>query len=126
MSGAEAITAIQLIDACIGITKTIIDIGRAVHDAQGLPPRLRDLIETIPSIEDLLESAHERCYEGGITEDASKSVQPILKQCEEALSELRDILGKRARRMGRVAPSASGEERRLSSSAATVRYRSFW
>ncbi|KAK1812540.1 hypothetical protein LTR12_013078 [Friedmanniomyces endolithicus] len=30
MSGAEAIVAVQLIDACTGITKTIIDIGRAV------------------------------------------------------------------------------------------------
>jgi hypothetical protein len=48
MSGAEAITAIQLIDACIGITTTIIDIGRAAVDAQGLPPKLRDLIETLP------------------------------------------------------------------------------
>jgi len=94
MSGAEAITAIQLIDACIGITKTIIDIGRAVHDTQGLPPKLRDLIDTLPAIEDLLESAHESCEEGAITEDASKSAQPVLKQCEDALSELRDIFRK--------------------------------
>jgi hypothetical protein len=94
MSGAEAITAIQLIDACIGITKTIIGIGRAVHDPQGLPPKLQDLFENLPAIEDLLESAHESCEEGGVTEDASKSAQPILKQCEEALAELRDIFRK--------------------------------
>jgi hypothetical protein len=36
MAGVEAIAAIQLIDACIGITKTILDIGRAVKDAQAL------------------------------------------------------------------------------------------
>ncbi|KAK7193329.1 vegetative incompatibility protein HET-E-1 [Paraphaeosphaeria sporulosa] len=56
MSGAEAITAIQLIDACIGIANTIIDIGRAVHDAQGLPPKLRDLLEKLPAIQELLEN----------------------------------------------------------------------
>jgi hypothetical protein len=94
MSGAEAIIAIQLIDACIGIANTIIDIGRAVHDAQGLPPKLRDLLEKLPAIEELLESAYESCEERRITENASKSVQPILKQCEEALGELRDIFRK--------------------------------
>jgi hypothetical protein len=94
MSGAEAITAIQLIDACIGIVKTIIDIGRAVHDAQGLPPRLQDLLEKLPVIEELLESARESCEDGRITEDTSKSAQPILKQCEEALNGLKDIFRK--------------------------------
>lgn len=94
MSGVEAITAIQLTDACIGITKTIIDIGRAAHDAQGLPPKLRDLFEKLPAIEDLLESALENCEEGRVTEDASNSTQLILKQCKEALAELRDIFRK--------------------------------
>lgn len=94
MSGAEAITAIQLIDACIGIANTIIDVGRAVHDAQGLPPKLRELLDKLPAIQELLESAQESCEEGRITEDASKSAQPILKQCEEALAELRDIFRK--------------------------------
>lgn len=94
MSGAEAIIAIQLIDACIGITKTIIGIGHAVRNGQGLPPKLRDLIEILPVIEDLLESAREKCEEGKVTEDTSKSAQPALKQCEEALSELRDIFRK--------------------------------
>ncbi|KAK4892981.1 hypothetical protein LTR49_028535, partial [Elasticomyces elasticus] len=94
MSGAEAIVAVQLIDACIGITKTILDIGRAVHDAQGLPPKLRALYEHLPVIEELLESAQEICDEGKVTEDASKSAEPILKQCEQALGELRDIFRK--------------------------------
>lgn len=94
MSGTEGITIVQLIDACIGIANTILDIGRAVHDAQGLPPKLRDLLEKLPVIQELLESAQESCEEGKITEDASKNVQPILKQCEEALAELRDIFRK--------------------------------
>ena len=94
MSGAEAVAAIQLIDACIGIANTIIDIGRAVHDAQGLPPRLRELLEKLPAIQELLESAQESCEEGRITEDASKNAQPILEQCKGALAELRDIFRK--------------------------------
>ncbi|KAK7177745.1 ankyrin repeat protein [Paraphaeosphaeria sporulosa] len=94
MSGAEAIAAIQLIDACIGITNTIVDIGRAVHDAQGLPPKLRELLEKLPAIQELLESAQETCEEGRITEDASKNAQPILKQCKEALAELKEIFRK--------------------------------
>jgi hypothetical protein len=94
MAGVEAIAAIQLIDACIGITQTIIKIGLAVKDAQGLPPTLRNLCEKLPAIEDLLESARESCDEGRVTEDNSKSARPLLKQCEQALSELRDIFRK--------------------------------
>jgi len=94
MSGAEVIVAISLIDACIGITKIIIDIGRAVQDAQGLPPKLRALCDQLPAIEDLLESAHDRCDEGKVTQDASNSAEPILRQCEQALGELRDIFRK--------------------------------
>ncbi|KAK3619913.1 hypothetical protein LTR22_025799 [Elasticomyces elasticus] len=94
MAGVEAIGAIQLIDACIGITKTILDIGRAVKDAQGLPPKLRDLCEKLPAIEELLETARDSCEEGNVNEDDSKSAKPILKQCEQALGELRDIFRK--------------------------------
>ncbi|KAK3620567.1 hypothetical protein LTR22_025543 [Elasticomyces elasticus] len=94
MSGAEAIVVVQLIDACIGITKTILDIGRAIHDARGLPPQLRALYEHLPIIEELLEKARETCEEGKVTRDAGKSAEPILKQCEQALGELRDIFRK--------------------------------
>jgi hypothetical protein len=94
MASAEVIAAIQLIDACIGITKTILDIGRAVTNAQGLPPKLRELCEKLPAIEELLESAHGNCRDGKVNKDNSKVVKPILKQCEEALAELRDIFRK--------------------------------
>jgi hypothetical protein len=94
MSGAEAVAAIQLVDACIGIAKTITDIGRAVSDAQGLPPKLRDLLEKLPAIEELLESAHDNFKEGKVAEDASKNAQPILKQCEQALGDLREVFRK--------------------------------
>jgi hypothetical protein len=94
MSGTEAITAIQLIDACIGITRTILNIGRAVHDAQGLPPKLRELFEKLPVIEELLESAHKSCKEGKLTADSSKSAELILEQCKKALAELKDLFQK--------------------------------
>ena len=80
--------------ACIGIANAIIDIGRAVHDAQGLPPKLRDLLDKLPAIEELLETAHENFGEGKVAEEASKSAQPILKQCEQALGDLREIFRK--------------------------------
>jgi len=73
---------------------TILDISRAVKDAQGLPPKLRNLCEKLPAIEELLEIAHDNCEEGKISEDNSKSVKPILKQCEQALADLRDIFRK--------------------------------
>ncbi|KAK3614952.1 hypothetical protein LTR22_027617, partial [Elasticomyces elasticus] len=94
MSGAEVIAAIQLIDACIGIAKTILDIGRAVSDAQGLPPKLRGLLERLPVIEELLESAHDNFEEGKVAEDTGRSAQPILQQCEQALGGLREIFRK--------------------------------
>lgn len=94
MTGAESTAAIQLIDACIGITKAIIDIGRAVCDAQGLPPKLRELVEHLPVIEDLLKSARKNCVEGKVTGEASKDAEPILKQCEQALRKLVDIFEK--------------------------------
>ncbi|PPJ60729.1 hypothetical protein CBER1_11365 [Cercospora berteroae] len=94
MSGPEAIAAIQLLDACIGISKTIIDIGRAVQDAEGLPPKLRDLLEKLPVIEEILENAHENFEEGRVAEDAGESVQPVLQQCEQALGDLRDVFRK--------------------------------
>jgi hypothetical protein len=91
MSGAEVI---GLIDACIGITTTILEIGRAVRDAQGLPPTLRDLCEKLPAIEDLLETARERCEDGKVNDNSKKTAKPILKQCELALAELRDVFRK--------------------------------
>jgi hypothetical protein len=94
MSGAEAIAAIQLIDACIGIARAILEISDAVTDAQGLPRKLRNLCEKLPAIEQLLSSARESCKEGRISEDDSKSAQPVLRQCEQALTGLRDIFQK--------------------------------
>lgn len=67
-TGAEAIAVVQLIDACIGITSTIINIGNVVKDAQGLPPKLKELSEKIPAIDDLLSDARQNCEEGKVSE----------------------------------------------------------
>jgi hypothetical protein len=94
MSGAEAITAIQLIGACLDIADTIINIKHAVHDAQGLPAKLRELLDKLPAIQDLLESAQKSFEEGRIAGDTSASAQPILEHCKAALADLRDIFKK--------------------------------
>lgn len=73
ISGLEAFEATQLIDACIGIVNTITSIGRAVNNAQGLPPKLKDLFEKIPAIEELLENAHESFQHGKVGPDASRT-----------------------------------------------------
>jgi hypothetical protein len=65
-----------------------------------LPPKLRDLLEKLRAIEELLESAHDNFEEGKVAEEASKTAQPILKQCEQALGDLRDILRKACPKQG--------------------------
>ncbi|KAM0721490.1 hypothetical protein Q7P37_002414 [Cladosporium fusiforme] len=90
-TGAEAIAIVQLIDACIAITNTIIAIGQAVKDAHGLPPSLKELCENVPAIGDLLNDARDNCAEGKVPELFRESARPIFQQCEKALSELRDI-----------------------------------
>lgn len=94
MSGVEDIAVVGLIDVCIGITKTILDIARAVHDAQGSPPRLRDLFDKLPTVEDLLESVREACDEGKLVDDQRTNAHPLPQQSEAALAELRDIVRK--------------------------------
>ena len=94
MAGVEAIAIVQLIDACIGIARTIISIGLAIKDSQGLPPKLRELCEKLPIIEELLNSAQDGFRKGKISEETSKGVRPIFKQCEKALTELQDVFKK--------------------------------
>ncbi|KAK4899040.1 hypothetical protein LTR49_027710 [Elasticomyces elasticus] len=65
MSGAEAIVAVQLIDACIGITRPSLtsDVPSTMLKAY------HRSFERF--IEDLLERAQETCEEGEVTGDAS-------------------------------------------------------
>ncbi len=71
MSGAEVITAVQCIDACIGIVE--------VRDAKGLPPKLRQLVDRIPVIEELLKSAHDKSKTDEVSKNAWKKAVPILQ-----------------------------------------------
>jgi hypothetical protein len=94
MSGAEPIALVGLVDACIGITKTIIAIGRAVHDAHGLPPKLRDVFDRLPAIETILITAQEACNKCQVDEGKRNSARPLLEQCRTALAELQEIISK--------------------------------
>ncbi|KAM3425638.1 hypothetical protein BST61_g7583 [Cercospora zeina] len=94
MSGAEAITLVQLISACIGLTQTVIDIGRATQDAKGLPPKLQELFERLPAINDILHSAHERAEKGEVSEESRKTIKPVLEQCRKSLAELQALFWK--------------------------------
>ena len=91
MAGAEAIAAISLVAACITIIEKITSIGDAVHDAQGLPSKLRLVFEKLPVIEELLNKARERFENENISEATSERAQPVLEQCKQALEKLRNI-----------------------------------
>ncbi|PIB03175.1 Alpha-latrotoxin-Lh1a [Cercospora beticola] len=94
MSGVEAITIVQLIGACIDITKAVNDIGRAAKDAKGLPPKLKELFERLPAIIDLLNSARERAEKDEISEESKESIKPVLAHCKESLDALRILFWK--------------------------------
>jgi hypothetical protein len=89
MSAADII---QLTDACIGITKTIISIGRAAKDAHGLPKDLANLFEQFPAVQDLFEKAKQN--NDNFEDDSRRSAEPVLKQCKEALDELQKLFEK--------------------------------
>lgn len=92
MSGAEAITIVQLLDACVGITRTIIEIGEAARDAKGLPERLKELFERLPTIEDLLKLARKN-HDNVSNEDRAR-IEPVLRQCRTSLEDLRALFWK--------------------------------
>jgi aconitase A len=89
---AEAIAIIGLVDACIGITGTIIKIGQAAKNANGLPSKLAKVFEEFPVVQSLFQRAKENS--DNIKEDARRSVKPILKQCKEALDQLQLLFEK--------------------------------
>ncbi|PIA99837.1 Ankyrin-3 [Cercospora beticola] len=92
MSGVEVITTVQLIDACVGITRTIIEIGQAARDAKGLPDRLKELFERLPAIESLLKLAREN--HDKVPSGDRESVEPTLRQCKTSLEELKALFWK--------------------------------
>ena len=89
MSAADII---QLTDACIGITKTIISIGRAAKDAHGLPENLANFYEQFPAVRDLFERAQQN--NANLKEDSRQSAEPVLKQCKEGLDKLQALFEK--------------------------------
>ena len=89
---AEAIAIVGLVDACIGITGTIIKIGQVAKDANGLPSKLAKVFEEFPVVQSLFQRAKEN--NDNIKEDARRSAEPTLKQCKEALVHLQALFEK--------------------------------
>ncbi|GIZ42947.1 hypothetical protein CKM354_000619400 [Cercospora kikuchii] len=94
MTGVEAINLVQLIGACISITETVIEIGRAAQDAKGLPPKLKELFERLPAINDLLQAANERTKKDEVSEESRNSIKPVLEQCQTSLEQIRGLFHK--------------------------------
>ena len=87
----EAATAIQLVGTCIDITAAIISIGRAAKDAHGLPPKLKGVLEQVPTVEELLKSARRNLEARDVTDSASENANPALRRCEKALGRLKEV-----------------------------------
>jgi hypothetical protein len=92
MSGVEAITLVQLVDACIGITHAIITIAQAARNDNGLPKKLAKLFEELPAVYDIFEKAKQR--NGTIEDETHRSAKPVLKQCKEDLEALKALFEK--------------------------------
>lgn len=83
---AEAAAIVSLINACIGLTKEIINIGQAAKDAHGLPENLAHLFEQLPPLQHLFEKAKEN--NDKLDPTLRNNARPVLKQCEEAFQQL--------------------------------------
>jgi hypothetical protein len=83
---AEATAIVGLIDACIALTGTIMRIGQAARDANGLPEKLAELFKQLPALQDLFKRAKESNSKPGARSRAE--AEPVLKSCKEALGEL--------------------------------------
>ena len=82
----------QLIDACISLTKAVISIGQAVKDVNGLPKKLAKLFEQLPAVQDLFEEAQKT--NDNLSIEVRKRAEPTLKNCKNALSHLHELFEK--------------------------------
>ena len=103
---------VGVIDACISLTNAIIRIGEAAKNAQGLPPKLVDLFEQLPALENLFKKAKQNNDQ--LDADSRKKAGPILEKCEDTLEELETLFKKvcpvdRANRANRLWSGAKTE-----------------
>jgi hypothetical protein len=84
-------TVVQLVDACIGITQAIFEIGRAARDAQGIPESLQAIFDQLPVLEELLEAAKDRDHRGDLTKEKQQAAKPLLSSCQQDLKKMRDL-----------------------------------
>jgi hypothetical protein len=95
MSGGEVV---QLIDACISLTKAIISIGQAVKDVNGLPTKLAKLFQQLPAVQDIFEEAQKA--NDNLSVEVRKRAEPTLKHCKDALDRLHILFEKICPREG--------------------------
>lgn len=87
MSGSEAVAIIGVVDACIGLTERIIAICQAAKDSHGLPKKLKDLFEQLPTLQHLFEKAKQN-NNNKFDINARKNAGSALENCEKALGQL--------------------------------------
>lgn len=86
---AEAMAIVQMVEACIALTKLIIDIGQAAKNAQGLPKKLAGLFDQVPLLKGLFEKAKENSSK--LDASSRKDAEPVLQKCEDALDKLHGL-----------------------------------
>ncbi|CAK1356725.1 unnamed protein product [Cercospora beticola] len=94
VSGVKTISFTQLLSDCISITETVIEIVRAAQDAKGLPPKLKELFERLPAINELLQTADERTKKDEVSKESMNGIQSVLEQCKASLEQIRGLFYK--------------------------------
>ncbi|KAH6883819.1 SesA protein [Thelonectria olida] len=89
MSGFEII---GLISGILTILETVSTLHRAVENAHGLPPALREVARRLPLVQDTLKSAEGHIKQSGANEKACAAIKPIVEGCKEKAERLRDVL----------------------------------
>jgi hypothetical protein len=88
MSGIEIVS---LIAACIDLTKTAIDAYNAVKHFKDLPEAFKEVSNKLPLVEQILQDAKTQLASATPNNELSAKMEPLLKNCEKKVTELRDI-----------------------------------
>ncbi|KAM3425750.1 hypothetical protein BST61_g7681 [Cercospora zeina] len=82
--GAEIV---QLLSACVDLTKTIVTIAEAAKSSHGLPPKIFQLFEELPAVQSLFEKFQQHHLHES-RDNTNVSVTPVLRHCEQDLRSL--------------------------------------
>lgn len=97
MSGAEVV---QLVSACIDLTKAIVTIAQTAKDSQGLPPKVSRLFEELPAVQSLFQRALQHNVDLKIQQDTQPGVALVLKHCEQDLQTMNQLFEKICPKVG--------------------------